>query len=446
MRDIANPYASLDKYLGIARGLGIEVVESPTPLAREYEAARFIKKHDGKAIVLFKLRDGGHIVAANLIPSRTALYKVLGAESDKEAYKRLSEAQAKPGSLVEEDFGAWFRREMGGAEKLPFLRFYEMDGGYYLTSAVFIACLHGVCNASIHRVMAAAREWGNIDYLAVRVVPRHLYRMLSESPQGLPVALVIGVDPRLHLASAMSPPYGFFELHAAARLLGGELRVCRTPIHGVPVPCGATMVVEARLGPERRPEGPFTDLLQLYDRRREEPVLHIEAVYRNKAGKTLHQILPGGMEHMLLMGFPREAAIYDAVAKVVPVVRKVRLTPGGGMWLHAVVSIEKLHDGDGKTAGFAAFAAHPSLKHVVVVDGDIDPDNPWEVEWAIATRLKADRGIVIVPYARGSTLDPSACDGIISKVIVDATITVDRECGVSKEAYRRPRIPGEEAG
>ena len=137
------------------------------------------------------------------------------------------------------------------------------------------------------------------------------------------------------------------------------------------------------------------------------------------------------------MGFPREAAIWDAVSKVVPRVRKVRLTPASGGWLHAVVSIEKQHEGDGKSAIMAAFAAHPSLKHVVVVDSDVDPDNPWEVEWAIATRFQADRDLVLVRNARGSTLDPSSQDGLTSKVGIDATKPLEAGLG-----YKRGVIPG----
>ena len=137
---------------------------------------------------------------------------------------------------------------------------------------------------------------------------------------------------------------------------------------------------------------------------------------------------------MILMGFPREAAIYEAVSRAIPRVHKVRLTRGGGMWLHAVVSIEKTHDGDGKTAAFAALAAHPSLKHVIVVDEDIDPDNPWEVEWAIATRVQADRDVVIIRNSRGSTLDPSAEEGLTAKMIIDATAPLSR-----RKEFERPR-------
>ncbi|NOZ88616.1 MAG: UbiD family decarboxylase [Crenarchaeota archaeon] len=424
---------SLEPVLSLLRGRGL-LDEAREPLDRVYQAAAEIARRDGLRALLFRVRGYPWRLAANLIVSRQLLYQLLGVESDREAYTLLEQAASNPGRLERGDFNSWYTPVKGGLEVLPALRFYEDDGGLYVTSAVFIACLEDACNASIHRIMVA----DDASYAAVRVVPRHLYSMLQRSPEGLPVAVAIGVDPRILLAAASSPPYGFFELGLAASLLGGSLSVCETPRYRLPVPCGASMVVEAVLGPERAPEGPFTDLLQLYDERREEPVLKIDAVYVNKRREPImHVILPGGVEHMLLMGFPREASVYNAVSRSVPRVRKVRLTPGGGMWLHAVVSIEKLHDGDGKTAGFAALAAHPSVKHVVVVDDDIDPDNPREVEWAIATRLQADRGLVVVPHARGSTLDPSAREGLTTKIIVDATAPLGE-----RKRYRRPRIPG----
>jgi UbiD family decarboxylase len=132
------------------------------------------------------------------------------------------------------------------------------------------------------------------------------------------------------------------------------------------------------------------------------------------------------MEHKLLMGFPREASIWDVVRKVVPKVVKVRLTPAGGCWLHAVISIEKNSDGDAKNAILAAFAAHPSLKHVVVVDPDIDPDNPVDVEWAIATRFQAGEDLILIRGVRGSTLDPSSDDGITDKLGIDATAPLNK--------------------
>jgi UbiD family decarboxylase len=109
-------------------------------------------------------------------------------------------------------------------------------------------------------------------------------------------------------------------------------------------------------------------------------------------------------------------------------VKNVVLTRGGCGYLHAVIQIQKSTQGDAKNAVMAAFAAHTSLKHVVVVDEDIDPGNPDEVEYAIATRVRGDRDLMVITGVRGSSLDPSqAEDGTNVKIGVDATMVMGRE-------------------
>jgi UbiD family decarboxylase len=139
------------------------------------------------------------------------------------------------------------------------------------------------------------------------------------------------------------------------------------------------------------------------------------------------------------MGLPREASIYEAVLKVVPRVHSVNLSVGGSGWLHAIISIEKQLEGDGKNALLAAFAAHPSLKHAVVVDSDIDVFNISDVEWAIATRFQACEDLLVIENVRGSTLDPSADQetGMTAKMGVDAT----RPLTKPKEKFERAKIP-----
>ena len=105
----------------------------------------------------------------------------------------------------------------------------------------------------------------------------------------------------------------------------------------------------------------------------------------------------------------------------------------------AVISIEKQTDGDAKNALLAAFTGHPSLKHAIVIDTDVDIFNPEEVEWAIVTRFQAGKDMIIIPRARGSTLDPSADQetGLTTKLGIDAT----RPLGVASEKFELANIP-----
>jgi UbiD family decarboxylase len=131
----------------------------------------------------------------------------------------------------------------------------------------------------------------------------------------------------------------------------------------------------------------------------------------------------------LLMGLPREPTIFQAVSEVADC-RAVNITPGGMSWLHAVVQIAKRGPDDARRAIEAAFRGHGSLKHVVVVDDDVDPFDPAAVEWAIATRFQADRDLVVFEDQPSSSLDPSALLGTrgpgqkarSAKMGLDATI------------------------
>jgi UbiD family decarboxylase len=138
-------------------------------------------------------------------------------------------------------------------------------------------------------------------------------------------------------------------------------------------------------------------------------------------------LLPGGLEHKLLMGMPREPTIFREVNKVVRCL-DVHVNPGGSSWLHAIVQIEKRDEDDGRRAIRAAFGGHRSCKHVFVVDSDVDIYDPEQVEWAMATRFQADRDMIVLPRERGSSLDPSAEPGshLTAKVGFDLTRPLDR--------------------
>jgi UbiD family decarboxylase len=187
-------------------------------------------------------------------------------------------------------------------------------------------------------------------------------------------------------------------------------------------------------------EGPFVDVTGVYDVQRKQPVVTIAGVMHRK-DYVYQGLLPSGAEHRLLMGVPHETLIWEAVSKVVPKVCAVNLSVGGCGWLHAAISVDKQLEGDGKNVLLAAFAAHPSLKHAVVVDSDINVFDAFDVEWAIATRFQASRDLLVMNNVRGSTLDSSADQetGLTTKVGVDAT----RPFTKPKHKFDRANIPAD---
>ena len=299
--------------------------------------------------------------------------------------------------------------------RLPILTYFQGDGGPYITSAVVVTRLGERLNACVHRLMVLGK-----DRLAARLVPgRHthqLYQAACSEERELPVAIAIGVDPLVLLAASTRVPLDL-EFQYASALRGKPVELVRLD-NGVPVP-HAEIVLEGYITANRASEGPFVDITGTKDLIRQEPVIRLTKMM-TREDPIYHGLLPAGGEHKMLMGIPYEPLIYKAVSKVAKV-KDVHLTQGGCCYFHAVVQIEKETEADARRAIEAAFQAHGSLKHVIVVDTDIDIYDPEDIEFAIATRVLGDEDTIIHPKVRGSTLDPRSVDGITTKVGVDAT-------------------------
>jgi 2,5-furandicarboxylate decarboxylase 1 len=202
------------------------------------------------------------------------------------------------------------------------------------------------------------------------------------------------------------------------------------------VPAEAELILEGRITHVLVDEGPFPDLTGTMDIVRRQPVIEIDHITHRRE-PIFHALLPAGLEHKNLMGMPREPTIFAAVNEVCKCA-DVYITPGGASWLHAVVQIEKQCEEDGRRAIWAAFKGHTSLKHVVVVDTDVNIYDSADVEWAIATRFQADRDLVVLADQPSSSLDPSATHmagqkARTAKMGLDATAPL----GERRQGYER---------
>jgi 4-hydroxybenzoate decarboxylase len=366
--------------------------------------------------IMFNDCIGGKRAVMNVMNSRESLAKALGVTQDN-IISRLTGTSFDSGQTKVVDDSPMFEQKMKASlGRLPIMKHFKKDGGAYITAGIVVSKYKDQVNASIHRLMVV-----NDDTLAARLVPpRHTFVMHKEAAkhnEPLQVGIVIGVDPVSVFAASTRVPEGMEWRYASA--LKREPVELVTLDNGVEVPHGE-IVLEGEIDPtEKVKEGPFVDITGSYDHIRPEPVIHLKKMSMRK-DPIYHGILPGGNEHKLLMGVPYEPLIYKAVGGVTKV-KNVVLTEGGCCYLHAIVQIEKQTEGDGKNAIMAAFAAHTSLKHVVIVDTDINIFDPADVEYAIATRTKADRDVMIVSNVRGSSLDPVCEDNITSKMGIDAT-------------------------
>ena len=410
-----------------------ETVTVEDRVSREIEVTRHLVAHPNVP-VHFRDLDGFE-AAGNLWSTRERVATALGTTKD-DLLPRLLEAQTHPKDPRLVDRADFLKNSSTDVDLLdsPVPKLYPQDAGRYITAGVWVAEWEGVRNLSFHRVQVLDANHG-----ACRIVPRHLRHMYNEATKAgeeLRVAVCIGLDPWNLLAGGTSVEYGVDESRIASALtqscLGKPADVVKIQ-NGLAVPAEAEYVLEGRLIGETHDEGPFVDAVRTYDRVRKEPVLVVDRIYHRD--EPIFHIIVGGLdEHFMFMGMPREPVIYQAVSRAVPRVKAVRLTEGGCAWLHGVVSIRKQHQGDGKNAIMAAFGAHTSMKQVTIVDEDIDIFDDRDVEWAVATRFQADRGLVVLHGVRGSSIDPSGHDGFTSKVGIDATKPLGADASMFEKA------------
>jgi UbiD family decarboxylase len=268
------------------------------------------------------------------------------------------------------------------------------------------------------------------DELVLRVVERHLHAFRKRGLKEF--VFCIGNSIPVLIASAMSVELGKSELAIANALSETPL----IDIEGFAVPQSEILMV-CEFTDELADEGPFLDLTETFDIVRKQPVVRVRKIYQREDA-IYHALLPGDLEHKILMGMPREPTIFREVSKVCDCLG-VYVTPGGCCWLHGVVKIRKKNQDDARKAIEAAFRGHPSMKHVYIVDHDIDIEDPAQLEWALATRFQGDRDLVIRPKEKGSSLDPSSdlTTKETTKVGFDLTI---EDPGRAKE-FERARLP-----
>jgi len=417
-----------------------EILHVKEKVSTRFEIPFIMKKFDeqGPIFMFNNVRGYETRVVANACGTRKRICTALNIDCNR-LYQRLTEAWRSPQKPKIARDGAVKETFEKDLTKIPFLTHFERDAGPYITSAVVHAkSIDGeVENVSIHRLQVLDKR-----HLAIRLVPRHLFNLWQTSKNGgkdLDVAISIGVHPAVMLAASSPVPFGVNEFEIANTLMSNSLRLVECENVDACAPADAELVLEGKISATKEvEEGPFVDITGTYDIQRRQPVIEVLGVMHQKS-YVYQALLPSGAEHRLLMGLPHEVLICDAVSKVVPKVYAVNLSAGGSGWLHAIISIEKQLDGDAKNALLAAFAAHPSLKHAVVVDSDINIFDASDAEWAIATRFQASEDLIIINNVRGSTLDSSADQqtGLTTKMGVDATKPFNKPM----EKFERAKIP-----
>lgn len=410
-----------------------------------FEVAAGIRKisdTDGPALLFENIKGfPGWTMAGGIFGSQKLIALALGLpiEADEEKiakrYLECDQKQVKPkivptGPVKE----VILKGKDVDLSKLPVPIYSELDSGPYLTAGVEIGRDHrnGAQNTSMHRRQIIGK---NRTAILARGM-QHLGKMIADAEadgQGLQIATVIGAPPELIIASQMEVPEGVDEAYIAGTLRGAPIEVVKCETIDVEVPASAEIIIEGVTIPnERYLDGPFGEFPGNYitlagEPQSEVPIIQVTAITmrRNPIFVAMLTGMPMTENHYLKK-WAVVAAAYRAIDGMADV-KAINCTPGGAAGYHLVVAIKKKGDSEPKKIIDALANTRRGPKYTVVVDDDINIYDPVEVEWALATRMKADQDIVIIPSA------PLRA----SKMFIDATAPLK-----NRQWYQKVHIPG----
>jgi 2,5-furandicarboxylate decarboxylase 1 len=380
-------------------------------------------------------------VVSGIIRSRERAIMSMGCDSYPEIEHRLQQGidHPLPPKYVETAKNKQVIALDGDVDlyRLPIPMSSIHDGGPMITAGIVIARdpEYGM-NSGMYRFMVKEKNLTGIDIVTPNNMRLFAHRAY-EAGRSCPISISIGTHPFEIMGSGFRAPLGVDEMAIAGGIRGApvELAMCET----MDLPClaDAEIVLEAEILPTgwTQPEGRFGEFTRLMGGLHWNPLVKIKAVTMRR--DAIYYALHMPWENTWLAAPTRYTAIRRALRSAGVQVKDINVTLGGcGFW-HAIVSIKK-QAGEGKNALLATLTAQ-DIKHVVVVDDDIDVFDPMDVEWAIATRVQGDRDVIVVPGARAKPLDPSLAvtpPGVVptgAKVGIDATIGE----GIPRERFER---------
>lgn len=280
---------------------------------------------------------------------------------------------------------------------LPITTHNEFDCAPYITSGTLI-CKDpdtGAINAGIYRHQLQGKR-----QLGVWFLPAHhagyLQRRYNQLNREMEVAIAIGHHPAYVMGCVSRIPGIGGEFEEAGALLNEPLEIVQAETVDLPVPARAEIVIEGVIPPNQTAhEGPFAEWPGSYEHEGEEPFIQVTAITMRKDA-IYYDLFSANREHTVLGSLPRMGSIYRCVKQYVPGVKMVNVPAHSRM--HCYISIKKQRDEEVKRAAFAAYLTEPdNLRMVIVVDDDIDVFNDQEVLWALGTRFRPEKDLLLIP-------------------------------------------------
>jgi UbiD family decarboxylase len=410
-----------------------EFLRIKDPVSRQLEMTSVVFELDrmGKSpIVVFENVEGSKMpVVTNVAASRKLLARCLQTEPDKLpiTFRERCQNYIAPEIVAK---GAWDDVVLEGDQidltKLPVPYQFTVDAAPYITAGQITArdIETGIDTTGFHRLMLKDKNRLGVSLHSRRRM-YEFHRRAAARGQNLPAAIVIGTHPLHYMGSMVyAYPPGVRKTEIIGGLFGEPYRLARCGVGDLEVAAGAEIVIEGEiLANEHEPEGPFGEFTGYASYRSTQNIFVAHRV-KMRRDAFFHSIVSGmSRDHILISCITREGEILNALKRNIPNVRAVHVPHKTCGAFLAIVSMKKIAEGEPKMAMLNALGTELYTKQVIVVDEDVDIYDMDDVMWAIATRVRPDKDIFMVPGVKSAIIDPTSDPKTftVTKMGIDAT-------------------------
>ncbi len=297
--------------------------------------------------------------------------------------------------------------------RLPVHLQHTLDGAPYISAGIDFTCSSDGLkrNVGYRRMMLRGRQEAGIDLIAPSDL-RGIYAPFTRSGRTMSMAFVIGSHPADGIA-ATSMTVHDDELGVMGSVRGSPVPLVKCVSIDAHVPADAEIVLEGYLDENgwHEPEGPYGEYVGYYGHMKINPVFHLTAITMRQ--DALFQTVTIGGRHLgrtdtaQLCALRTEAAVWQALETSVRNPLGVHVTASCGGMFNARICLHQNYPGEARNAVAAVLGSKADVKHVFVVDPDIDIFDSEQMDWALATRFQADRDFITSTGYRAVPLDPS---------------------------------------
>ena len=409
-----------------------DVIHVPEEVKREYEISTLmmeLEKRRQYPVMWFDKVEGSDIpVVTNILGSRERFAKAMGVATEDisiefgervknrfDDLKVIADPPANANLMTGDQVDLY---------KFPIIKHFPIDAGPYITSGLCVAKdpETGSDTCGFHRLQLKAKNKLGISFHS-RGRMWEYFRRSEERGENMKMAICIGVHPNISLGSQACIPYELGKFGAIGGLFGEPLEVAQCATIDLQVPAYAEIILEGEvLANVREPESPFAEYTNYACFRSTENVFQVNAI-RYRDNPIFHDLTPAmSSEHITIVSIQREGDILTTLRQNLPNIKAVHSPLSSCGIFHCYISMKKIAEGQPMQAILTALGMDHHIKMAVVVDEDVDVFNEQEVLWAMATRLQAAKGVIVIPNAMGETLDPSSDElSRTDKMGIDAT-------------------------